>query len=225
MPALDLCVFDLDGTLVDTLRDIGESLNDCLEILGLRTHPIDDYRYMVGEGMPNLCRKAIDPNYPWLLERLTDLARARYRTRPLRHSRPYPRIDESIRAAAAHAGRLAVLSNKPHDMTLRVVQHFWPDPRFDCIRGYTGEVQRKPDPAALLQICHTLGAQPQRTCLIGDTPVDILTARNAGTHAIAVTWGFRTRADLQQAGCTSLIDEPAQLEAALDELSRALAPR
>lgn len=219
MSSLDLCVFDLDGTLVDSLQDIAESLNECLELLGLPTHSAERCRYMVGEGIPTLCRRAIGESHPHLLERLIELARARYRARPLRHTRPYAGVPRAVTAAAGNARALAVLSNKPHEMTVRVVNEFWPAGVFAAVRGYTGESQRKPDPAGLLAICEATGASPARTCLVGDTPTDVETARRAGALMIGVTWGFRTREDLLAAGCTRLIDQPAELEAALRALA------
>jgi phosphoglycolate phosphatase len=210
-----LCIFDLDGTLVDSLRDIAEALNECLELLGLATYPIDSYRYMVGEGVPKLCERALGRSHPHLIDRLIELARPRYRVRPLRHTRPYPGVGAMIERLRQARVKLAVLSNKPHEMTVSVVRAFWPDHTFDLIQGYVEEHRRKPDPYYVLQICDSLGASPSETCLIGDTPTDIETARRSGTISISVTWGFRSRADLTGAGAPRTVDSPAQLAAAL----------
>jgi len=205
----------LDGTLVDSLRDIAEALNECLELLGLATYPIDSYRYMVGEGVPKLCERALGRSHPHLIDRLIELARPRYRVRPLRHTRPYPGVGEMIKRLRQAGVKLAVLSNKPHEMTVSVVRAFWPDHTFDLIQGYIEEHRRKPDPYYVLQICDSLGASPSETCLIGDTPTDIETARRSGTIGISVTWGFRSRADLTGAGAPRTVDSPAELAAAL----------
>ena len=206
-----LCIFDLDGTLVDSLRDIAEALNECLELLGLHTYPIDRYRYMVGEGVPKLCERAAGQTHPHLVARLAELARPRYRIRPLRHTRPYPGVVDMI-GRLRHAGaKLAVLSNKPHDMTVGVVRAFWPDHTFDLIQGYVEEHRRKPDPHYVLQICERLAIRPSNTCLIGDTPTDLETARRSGTIGVGVAWGFRSKADLTDAGATAVVDSPAEL--------------
>jgi phosphoglycolate phosphatase len=182
-----LCIFDLDGTLVDSLRDIAEALNECLELLGLTAYPIDRYRYMVGEGVPKLCERAVGASHPHLLLRLIELARPRYRTRPLRHTRPYPGVVEMIEQLR-EAGV-----------------------KFDVIQGYVEERHRKPDPYYVLQICNRLRASPSDTCMVGDTPTDLGTAQRSGALGIGVTWGFRSRADLSEAGALQVVDSPAEL--------------
>jgi len=210
-PGIRACIFDLDGTLVDSLRDIAEALNECLVLLGLPPRPADDYRYMVGEGVPTLCQRAIGQTHPLLVGRLIELARARYRVRPLRYTRPYPGLVPAIRKLREAGLRLAVLSNKPHELTIRVVRAFWNKNAFDCIQGYVEEEHRKPDPFYVYRICGQLDLPPQQVCLVGDTPTDLETARRAGAAFIGVTWGFRTREDLTQAGAALLVDQPEQL--------------
>jgi len=209
------CVFDLDGTLVDSLHDIAQALNDCLELLGLPPRPPEDYRYMVGEGVPRLCQRAIGESHPHLVQRLIELARPRYRTRFLEHTRPYAGVPELVRDLRARGLRLGVLSNKPHELTRRIVEHFWPDDTFVWVQGYVEEDLRKPDPSHLLRVCDALGVPPARVCLIGDTPTDVQTAQNAGTQMLGVTWGFRTREDLLEAGATRIVDSPQEVPAAL----------
>lgn len=206
-----LCIFDLDGTLVDSLRDIGESLNHCLQLLGLPTYPLQRYRYMVGEGVPKLCQRAVGDAHPHLVDRLAELVRPHYRTRIVQHTRPYPGVPELIERLRQRAVQLAVLSNKPHDLTVRVVREFWPDGVFAAVLGYRLEHLRKPAPDGLLQICYDLHTRPTDTWLVGDTPTDIETARAAGATGVGVTWGFRTRDDLARAGATRIIDRPAEL--------------
>jgi phosphoglycolate phosphatase len=205
------CIFDLDGTLVNSLRDIAEALNECLELLGLPTHPVDRYRYMVGEGVPLLCRRAVGRSHPRLVERLIELARPRYRVRPLVHTKPYPGVEELIRALRDAGATLAVLSNKPHDMTVRIVRTFWPDSAFRHIQGYTEERYRKPDPFYIADMQRQFALDPGRMVLVGDTPTDIETARRAQIRSIGVTWGFRTRDDLAEAGAQCIVDTPEQV--------------
>lgn len=204
-------IFDLDGTLVDSLRDIAEALNYCLDLLGIEPRPVESYRYMVGEGVPTLCERAIGQSHPHLVARLSDLVRARYRVQLIRHTQPYAGVPELIGRLKAHGGKLGVLSNKPHEMTLRVVRAFWPDGAFDDVQGYVLEQHRKPDPHYVLQMCQRLGVLPADTWLVGDTPTDVLTAARAGAHCVAVTWGFRARADLEAAGATHIVDRPEEI--------------
>ncbi|MFN0134867.1 MAG: HAD family hydrolase [Phycisphaerae bacterium] len=210
-----LIIFDLDGTLVDSLQDIAESLNECIELLGLPTRPIADFRYMVGEGVPALCQRAIGGIAPHLVPRLIELARARYRTRSMRHSRPYAGVPQLVDQLAALGLTLGVLSNKPHDMTTRMVRAFWPSETFRLIQGYVREEHRKPSPQHVHEMCTALNITPAQVCLVGDTPTDVLTARNAGCECVAVTWGFRTRDDLLAAGATCIVDTPEQVAAAI----------
>jgi phosphoglycolate phosphatase len=204
------CIFDLDGTLVDSLQDIAESLNECLALLGLPPRPTQDYRYLVGEGIPTLAQRILGSTHPLLVARLTELARARYRTRPLRHTRPYDGVCALVEQLHAAGLRLGVLSNKPHELTLRVVRAFWPG-CFCAVQGYVEEDLRKPNPFYALRLCEELQIRPRETWLIGDTPTDVETAHRAGAVAIGVTWGFRTRADLEAAGADWIASDSQQL--------------
>ena len=204
------CIFDLDGTLVDSLPDIAEALNECLELLGLEARSVDQYRYMVGEGVPILCRRVLGETHPHMIARLTELARASYRVRPLRYTKPYPGVSEMLHRLRTQGVKSAVLSNKPHELTVRVVRAFWPD-EFDCIQGYIEDDRRKPDPFYLLRICEHLGVRPADTWVVGDTPTDVRTAARGGAVSVGITWGFRTRADLEAAGADRIIDRPEEL--------------
>jgi len=211
LPRPRACIFDLDGTLVDSLRDIAESVNHCLELLGLPTRPVSDYRYLVGEGIPTLCERAIAQSHPDLVGRLVELARTYYRTRLLVHTRPYPGVPEAVERLRRRGVALAVLSNKPHEATVRIVRAFWPNGEFAAVYGYREEELRKPSPAYVLRICAELAVSPADTWVVGDTPTDIETSRRAQAIGIGVTWGFRTRAELQAAGARYIVDDPAEL--------------
>jgi len=204
------CLFDLDGTLVDSLPDVAAALNECLDLLGLDPRPLDQYRYLAGDGIPALCRRVLRDSHPHLLNRLIELARARYRAGLLCQTTPFPGISTLLGRLRDKGVRLAVLSNKPHDMTLRVVHAFWPADWFDRIQG-CDEERRKPDPYHVLQICGALHVDPARTWLVGDTPTDVLTAARSGTICIGVTWGFRPRADLEAAGAQYILEHPEDL--------------
>lgn len=206
-----LCVFDLDGTLVNSLHDIAQAVNRSLTLLGLPDHPVDSYRYMVGEGVPKLCERALGDTHPELVARLSELTRAHYRVNLLATTRPYDGVANVV-AALRNAGiPIAVLSNKPHALTQRVVEAFWRPAWFVDVRGYAQESLRKPDPAVFLQICANAHVAPADALMIGDTPTDVHTAANAGAQSIGVTWGFRPRAELEAAGAQRIVDSPAEL--------------
>ncbi len=211
LPRPRLCIFDLDGTLVDSLHDIADSLNYCLSLLGLPVHPADEYRYMVGEGVPTLCQRILGATHPQLVARLGELVGPVYRTRMTNHTRPYPGVYELVQRVRAGGTRLAVLSNKPHDMTVRVVATFWSDNTFDTVCGYVEEQHRKPSPHYVLRICDELGVKPADTWLVGDTPADVAAALAAGAVPVGVTWGFRARAELEAAGAARIVNEPGDL--------------
>jgi phosphoglycolate phosphatase len=211
LPTPRLCVFDLDGTLVDSLRDVADSLNEGLVQLAQPTRTLDECRYLVGEGVPALCRRALGEANTQLVDRLADLVRSIYRTRVLNHTRPYAGIDTLLASLQRRGIALAVLSNKPHEMTQRVVRAFWPAGVFAAVYGYIEEEYRKPSPVYLLRICAELSVRPEDTWVIGDTPTDVETARAAGATSIGVTWGFRPRADLAAAGANVIVDTPEEL--------------
>lgn len=208
-------LFDLDGTLVDSLVDIANACNHCLELLGIAPRPINDYRHLVGEGIPRLCQRAIGDSHPRLLGRLEELMRARYRAFPQVETRPYPGIEALVAALRDRHIPLGVLSNKPHELTAPMTASFWGDGVFAFVQGYDGENRRKPDPHHLLRFAELIGCRAKEVWLVGDTGVDIETAANAAANGIAVTWGFRPREELVDAGAKWLIDTPADLLALL----------
>ncbi len=146
-----------------------------------------------------------------MVTRLTELARAFYRVRPLKYTKPFPEIDGVIDRLRNHGIKLAVLSNKPHELTVRVVNQFWTDNIFEAVYGFFDEERRKPSPHFALKICEELEVSPGDTWLVGDTPTDVETAIRAGATAAGVTWGFRSRDDLTAAGAHVIVDTPAQL--------------
>lgn len=227
-------VFDLDGTLVDSLRDIAEACNRGLELLGIEPHPVSAYRYLVGEGVPKLCERALGGRHSRLLPRLIDLVRVHYRSSALVYTRPYAGVAEVVRVLAERGVRLGVLSNKPHLLTQRVTRAFWGKRHvsdgsvsdgsvkddsvasksaevFAPILGHRVDVPRKPDPTSLLEIAAAWGLAPGEIVLVGDTPTDWYTAEAAGSAHVGVTWGFRTAADLREAGARVLADTPGAL--------------
>jgi phosphoglycolate phosphatase len=210
-------LFDLDGTLVDSLGDLGSSMNIVLEKLGCPTHSLSSYRTFVGDGVEMLARRALpaDRRDPATISAAVATMREVYGARFLEHTRPYPGIPELLDSLHARAFRLAVLSNKPHDLTVALVSALfgrWP---LAPVFGERAGVPRKPDPAAALEVAHLLGLQCPRVLYLGDTPTDMATARAAGMPAVGVSWGFRDAGELRAAGADAVVHSPSEVLALL----------
>lgn len=201
-----LAVFDLDGTLVDSLDDLHASVNHALALVGLPPRTREEVHGYVGEGARVLLAKAVAPREE-LLEAALAAWRAHYGEHCLDRTRPYP----GIPALLAGARRtLAVHTNKPGAMARKILDGLGLLPRFAVVIG-GDDAPRKPDPAGLLAIMARVGAAPAETVFVGDSRHDLQTARAAGVAAVAVTWGLTSRADLVAAGATTLVDDAAAL--------------
>ncbi|MCU0674871.1 MAG: HAD family hydrolase [Myxococcota bacterium] len=212
-------VFDLDGTLVDSLEDLAVAMNDVLREAGQPEHPIDAYRHFIGWGAADLVRRAApDGDHAALLEGFRrryhreglDRPRLTPRTSDEGASRPYDGIPELLRELVARRVPLAVLSNKPHPATVAVVARFFPEIPFVAVVGARDGVPHKPDPTAALEIAEALGVPGSACAFVGDTEVDVQTALNARMTPIGVAWGFRA-ASLADAGAVRVIAEPREL--------------
>jgi phosphoglycolate phosphatase len=204
MPAL--AVFDLDGTLVDSLDDLHASVNHALRSLGLPARSRAEVRGYVGEGARTLIERAVGPS-EHLVEPALAAWRAHYEAHCLDRTRPYPGIGAMLAGARCP---VAVLTNKPGALARRILDGLDLLPRFAAVVG-GDEAPRKPDPAGLLGILARVGAAPAEAVLVGDSRHDVATARAAGVRMIAVTWGLGTRAELAAAGATTFVDDAAGL--------------
>lgn len=206
-------LFDLDGTLLNTLEDLADSMNAVLRGHGFPEHPVDAYRYFVGEGTEQLVRRTLpggEPETELVRRCLLDLE-AEYGRRWAAKTRPYPGVPELLDALEARGLPKAVFSNKPDPFTRLTVSRLLASWRFHPVRGARPEVPRKPDPAGALAIAAELGAAPATCLYIGDTSTDMQTATAAGMYPVGATWGFRTAEELTDSGARRLIDRPAQL--------------
>lgn len=203
-------IFDLDGTLVDSLADIITHLNGAMSDHGLPTRTRVEIGEWVGYGAEQLVQRAVpDANQvPAVLATF----RARYRTHPVIDTKVFPELPALLDSLAS-SRVLAVLSNKPHELTVAVVEQVlgrWP---FKVVHGQRADRPRKPDPEALLQICRELDIPPSECVLVGDSEVDIQTARAAQVRGICVTWGLRDPIALRAAQPDVLVDTVAELAA------------
>ena len=201
-----LAVFDLDGTLVDSVDDLHASVNHALHEVGLPPRTLEEVHGFVGEGALMLLTRAVAPHGE-LVEPALAAWRIHYEAHCLDRTRAYPGID----ALLAGAGRaLAVHTNKPGAMARKILAGLGLLPRFVAVVG-GDDAPRKPDPTGLLEIMVRVGATAGETVLIGDSRHDVATAQAAGVTMVAVTWGLSSRAELAQAGATVLADSAADL--------------
>ena len=202
-------IFDLDGTLVDSLADIGDAMNACLIRAGLPTHELAAYRALVGEGMEALVRKSAPDGHD-VTELLADM-RHEYADRLCVRTRPFAGFERVLEELARTGTRLSILSNKPHELTVRLVERLFAPGLFLQVVGHRPEFPRKPDPASALWLAKALGVAPTDCLFVGDTPIDMQTARAANMIGIGVPWGFRDREQLLAAGAVEVIDDPDRL--------------
>jgi phosphoglycolate phosphatase len=211
-------LFDLDGTLLDTLADIADAANAALKRLGFPPHPVGKYRYLVGDGAGCLARRVLGEagHDEVMVERCRLAIAEEYQTRWSQNTRAYSGIPELLTKLGARGVPMAVLSNKPHDATTSVVEFFFPDKPFRIVRGAQPGVPIKPDPAAALQIAQELSIEPKRFIYLGDTDTDMKTATAAGMFPAGALWGFRTGEELTAAGARTLLKTPLELLNLLD---------
>jgi phosphoglycolate phosphatase len=202
-------VFDLDGTLVDSFTDIAGALDDALAAIGHAPPPRDRVRDWIGTGSRALIERAVAHGGGGDAERVHARFRERYRAAPIRDTAVYAGVTEVVDALAARRP-LGVLSNKPHDLTVAIVAALLPG-RFAAVLGGRDGVPLKPDPAAGRAVAAALGVPAEACALVGDSAIDVAAARAAGMRAIAVSWGFRPRAELVAASPDALVDSAAEL--------------
>ncbi len=200
-------VFDLDGTLVESLPGIAEGLNRALRSLGLPTHPREAVRGMIGRGAANLCAAAIGYADAELAPRdQLDAVHGAFR-REYPHcwqgnyTVPYAGVTSMLTRLVAAGAQVAILSNKPHEVTEAIVRGLFPTIPFDPVLGFTGQFPRKPDPASMLHIASRWGVAPEEITLVGDSLYDARTAANAGSACALVAWGYAKVGELVAWGC------------------------
>ncbi len=201
-----LAIFDLDGTLVDSVDDLAASVNYALARAGLPQRGREEVRGFIGNGARPLIERSVAPHLDRVDQVLADW-RAHYDAHLLDHTRPYPGIVELLAGARR---TLALQSNKPAAMTRRILEGLGLLSRFAVVIG-GGEVPAKPDPAGISAILARVGAAPEDAVYIGDSVLDAATARNAGVAFVGVTWGLVTRQELLQGGAVHLVDRPEEL--------------
>jgi phosphoglycolate phosphatase len=204
-------VFDLDGTLADTLAAIAAVANFALRSLGMPEHPVDAYRAMVGDGIVVLCRRALPADRADLGREMLARARARYAGHFLDGVRLYDGIGELLVALKRRGAKLGVLSNKPDELTVKTIAGLGLAAHFDCVVGQRDDLAPKPDPAGARHVQRALGLAAAEILYVGDTATDMETARAAGFPSVGALWGFRTERELRDHGADFLVARPAEI--------------
>lgn len=205
-------IFDLDGTLVDSLPGISTSLNRALTLQGLPNHPEERVRRFVGDGLEMLIRRACPPDPDE--HRVRDLIQTfkeAYQTDWQAGTIPYPGIQKLLESLQADGFMLAVLSNKTHPFTVAMVQMLFPSIHFSAVLGQRDQIPHKPAPDGALEIARSVGLPPAACTIIGDSSIDLATASNARMASIAVSWGYHDLARLIASGANRIAHSPAEL--------------
>lgn len=207
-------IFDLDGTLIDSLADISGSINRMLEARGFPLcQDTGVFRQMIGDGMEKLVERALPPEFrtPELIRTCTEEYRAFYDKHWMDETRPYAQITETLATLKARGFRLGVISNKSHRFTVPMTEHFFGPDVFELILGQRPDVPKKPDAAGGLEAVARLGLAASECAYVGDSGIDMAFAKNTGMLGIGVTWGFRSVEELKEHGAARLVSSPGEL--------------
>lgn len=207
----DAAIFDLDGTLLDTLEDLGDAMNAALAAQGFPAHPYDAYRYFVGNGLRKMALRALPAEVQEddaIVEACMAHFREVYGAGWQRKTRPYAGVPALLDGLTLRGLPLGVLSNKPHEFTVQCVAALLPDWRFAAVQGVADGVPPKPDTTGARVMAERLGVPPERILYLGDTATDMETARGAGMYPVGALWGFRTAEELEAAGAARLCARP-----------------
>jgi len=205
--------FDLDGTLLYTLPDIAAVVNHALRKYGYPALPVEEYRYLVGWGLEYTVTKALGNGGadPKLREKIISAMKKEYFRHPVRRSEVYDGVKEMLGELRRQGILMAILSNKEDSITQKVVQRCFGEFDFIAVQGSSAEVPPKPDPTGLQNLLYAAGMDLREVIFVGDTTVDMETARRLGVKAIGVSWGYRSAAELEEAGADRIINSPSEI--------------
>lgn len=208
------CIFDLDGTLADTLESMAVSFNRVTGRLNMKPLPVRNFRYYAGDGAKTLVERALKDAGDVRLSHMEEVYRA-YKEifdRDCTYNvTVFPGMQQTLRELKAMGIKLAVLSNKPHVQTKKVIKNLFGDEIFDWVQGQQDGIEKKPDPSGALHIAGVFGVSPENCMYIGDTNVDMQTGNRAGMFTVGVLWGFRTRDELIENHAHALAERPEDL--------------
>ena len=208
---MKIAVFDLDGTLADTLADLAGAVNYGLRKMDCPEHTLDEYRFMVGNGAKKLCWRALPEDRKEEAPELHRYFSKYYPEHLLDRTKVYNGMHEVLRKLSAEGVRLAVATNKPEDAARELVAELLPDIDFVRVLGGTSKRPIKPDTQVIAEIFAALPDEPGEAYMIGDSNVDMLTGQNAGIRTIGCAWGFRGREELEAAGADFIAEKPEDI--------------
>lgn len=206
-------IFDMDGTILDTLADIANSANWVCRQHGWPEHPVEEYKTLVGNGASKLMERLLPPEVEHtkqLQKQLTEEFTQHYLVFGDRQTSTYAGLPQALERLKAAGITTAVLTNKPHEAAFPLVERYYPG-LFDGVQGALLDCPTKPDPTLLLRLMERIGAEREETLFVGDSNVDIRTAKNGGLTGCGVLWGFRTREELAQEGADFIVESPEEL--------------
>lgn len=211
----DAVIFDLDGTLIDSKEDLADAANRTLRAEGFPQWPVEQYGLFLGRGIRNLVLNALpeDRRDEETVDRCRDLILADYGKNYRVKTRLYPGIAQVLDFLSENGVKMAVLSNKPHEITCRIMDELFAAWHFEAVMGAGTGLPMKPDPEAVFFICRKMGVRPGNVLYVGDSDVDMLTAFNAGVKSLGVSWGFRGRGELEEAGAWRIVDRAEEVPA------------
>lgn len=206
-------IFDLDGTLVNSLEDIADSMNTILKNNNLATHELISYKNFIGNGIRNLVGKALPEanRKNELIDRCYNSMIEVYSNNCINKTIPYDGITELLNELVSRNIKLAVFSNKADELTKKIVSTLFSDWKFEAIIGLTIEANKKPNPSGAFQISEKMGISPKEMLFVGDSGVDMQTANNAGMYGVGVLWGFQTKEEITANGAKYLLNHPLDL--------------
>lgn len=211
MKAYEAVVFDLDGTLLNTLDDLHDSVNFALSKMGYNTRTLDEVRRFVGNGVEKLMERAVPTgtaNEDFV--KVFGIFKEHYKENSRNKTRPYDGIMELLKELKDKDFKMAIVSNKFNEAVKELNEVFFSD-YIEYVYGECETIRKKPNPDAVFKALEDMGVSKKQAVYVGDSDVDIATAENAGLDCISVTWGFRTKMELEMQGAVSIIDEPMEL--------------
>lgn len=205
-------IFDLDGTLVNSLEDIADSMNSVLMDFNYPAHEVESYKSFIGKGIQNLVRVSLpESNRDEItVTKCSNLMMETYKKNCLNKTKLYDGIIDLLNQLKSRNMKLGVFSNKADELTKKIVQELMPN-YFDIVMGLSTEAHKKPNPVGALHISEKLNIPPENMLYIGDTDIDMQTANNSGMYGIGVLWGFRTKEELIASGAKYVLNYPMDL--------------
>ncbi len=206
-------IFDLDGTLLDTLGDLAAAVNRVLAARGYPAHETDAFRWFIGDGSAKLMERALPPTErrPEIHQPCLHALLADYNENWHDITRPYDGIEALLDHLADRLINMAIVTNKPHQFTGVMVDYYFKNVCFDPVLGQREGIPKKPDPQQALAAARSMGVPPEQCIFLGDSGVDMETARHAGMAAVGAGWGFRPKDELKAAGAQTILDHPLEL--------------